>query len=54
VPCALSTGFAARSRAAGDDVSLAELSGAGHFDVIDPLSDAWPRVAAAFVSLAHS
>jgi acetyl esterase/lipase len=54
VPCALSTGFAARCRAAGDDVSLVELPGAGHFDVIDPLSGAWPRVVAAFVSLAHS
>jgi pimeloyl-ACP methyl ester carboxylesterase len=54
VPCVLSTGFAARGRAAGDDVSLAELPGAGHFDVIDPLSPAWPRVVAAFVSLAHS
>jgi acetyl esterase/lipase len=51
VPCSLSTGFLARSRAAGDDVSLAELPGAGHFDVIDPLSAAWPHVVAAFVSL---
>ena len=51
VPCSLSTGFLARSRAAGDDVSLAELPGVGHFDVIDPLSAAWPHVVAAFVSL---
>jgi pimeloyl-ACP methyl ester carboxylesterase len=54
VPCSLSTGFATRGRAAGDDVSLAELPGAGHFDVIDPLSDAWPRVVAAFTSLMPS
>jgi len=51
VPCSLSSGFLARSRAAGDDVSLAELPGAGHFDVIDPLSAAWPRVVDAFASL---
>lgn len=52
VPSSLSAGLAARGRAAGDDVSLAELPGAGHFDVIDPLSAAWPQVAAAFASLA--
>jgi acetyl esterase/lipase len=51
VPCSLSASFLARGRAAGDDVSLAELPGAGHFDVIDPLSAAWPHVVAAFVSL---
>jgi acetyl esterase/lipase len=54
VPCSMSVGFQARGRAAGDDVSLAELPGAGHFDVIDPLSDAWPRVLAAFASLVPS
>jgi acetyl esterase/lipase len=54
VPCSLSTGFLARGSAAGDDVSLTELAGAGHFDVIDPLSGAWPQVVAAFVSLVPS
>jgi acetyl esterase/lipase len=54
VPCSLSTGFAARGRAAGDDMSLAKLPGAGHFDVIDPLSEAWPQVVAAFTSLVRS
>jgi acetyl esterase/lipase len=53
VPCSLSRDFAARGRETGCDVSLAELPGAGHFDVIDPLSGAWPRVAAAFVSVVH-
>jgi acetyl esterase/lipase len=51
VPCSLSAGFLARSKAAGDDVSLTELPGAGHFDVIDPLSGVWPQVVAAFASL---
>jgi acetyl esterase/lipase len=54
VPCSLSTSFAAQGRAAGDDMSLAELPGAGHFDVIDPLSDAWPQVVAAFTCLVRS
>jgi acetyl esterase/lipase len=51
VPCSMSAGFLARARAAGDRISLAELSGAGHFEVIDPLSAAWPQVLAAFASL---
>ena len=52
VPCLMSAGFVVRARAAGDDATLDELPGAGHFDVIDPLSGAWPRVLAAFVALA--
>jgi acetyl esterase/lipase len=51
VPCSMSASFLARARSAGDDVSLAELPGVGHFDVIDPLSRAWPAVLAAFASL---
>ena len=51
VPCLMSVNFLAQARAAGDDVSLAELRDAGHFDVIDPLSGAWPAVLAAFISL---
>jgi acetyl esterase/lipase len=52
VPCAMSRDYLARARAAGDDVALDELPGAGHFDVIDPLSPWWPRVQAAFAALA--
>ena len=48
VPCAMSRRFAARARAAGDEVVLTELAGCGHFDVIDPLSPAWPAVLGAF------
>ena len=32
---------------AGDDVELHELDGVGHFELIDPLSTAWPTVLAA-------
>jgi acetyl esterase/lipase len=52
VPCGMSRDYAARARAAGDDTALDELPGAGHFDVIDPLSPWWPRVLAAFTALA--
>lgn len=51
VPCSLSTSFLARGSAAGDDVSLTELPGAGHFDVIDPLSGVWQQVIVAFITL---
>jgi len=52
VPCAMSRDFAVRARAAGDDAVLDELPGAGHFDVIDPLSPWWPRVVGALSALA--
>jgi pimeloyl-ACP methyl ester carboxylesterase len=52
VPCAMSRDYLAQARAAGDDVALDALPGAGHFDVIDPMSPWWPRVQAAFAALA--
>jgi acetyl esterase/lipase len=48
VPSAMSRRFAAHAQAPGDDVVLTELAGRGHFDVIDPLSPAWPAVLGAF------
>ncbi|HEY7147555.1 MAG TPA: alpha/beta hydrolase [Streptosporangiaceae bacterium] len=48
VPSALSTQYAARARAAGDEVTCRELAGTGHFEVIDPLSRAWAEVLTAF------
>lgn len=53
VPCEMSRLFARRARAAGDSVWLDELPGAGHFEVIDPLSAAWPAVLDAFLALAR-
>ena len=52
VPLAASRAFLAEARQAGDDVTLAELPGASHVDLIDPLSPAWPEVLAAFAALA--
>jgi hypothetical protein len=48
----MSRSFAARAAAAGDEVQLAELPGGGHFDVIDPLSSAWPAVLGTFRAVA--
>lgn len=51
VPPDLSTSYAARARAAGDDVACSVIPGTGHFAVIDPLTDVWPQVVAAFTAL---
>jgi len=48
VPAAMSRRFTAHAQAAGDEVVLTELAGRGHFDVIDPLSPAWPEVLSVF------
>jgi acetyl esterase/lipase len=49
VPHEMSVDYAARARAAGDlGTECALLPGAGHFDVIDPLSAAWGTVEHAF------
>jgi acetyl esterase/lipase len=48
VPAGLSAAYAARGRAAGDEAECELLDGCGHFEVIDPLSRAWPAVLGAF------
>lgn len=52
VPVGMSRAFAARARAAGDAADLRELPGCDHFALIDPLSEAWPHVLAAFADAA--
>jgi acetyl esterase/lipase len=46
VPPRFGDGYAAKARAAGDPVRTATLPGAGHFELIDPRSEAWPHIAA--------
>lgn len=52
VPCQMSRDYAARAGAEGDHVILDELGGFGHFELIDPLTPAWPVVLAAFRAMA--
>jgi acetyl esterase/lipase len=52
VPFEMSRSYRERASAAGDDVILDELPGYGHFELIDPLTGAWPTVLGAFQSLA--
>jgi acetyl esterase/lipase len=47
VPVELSRRYAAAAQAAGDRCELLELSGVGHFEPIDPRSEAWSEAAAA-------
>jgi acetyl esterase/lipase len=49
VPVDLSRRFVEAARAAGDDVTPVLLPEIDHFQVIDPLSPAWPDVRAAFI-----
>jgi acetyl esterase/lipase len=44
VPCVMSRAYATRAREAGDEVELVELPGTGHYDLIDPRSEAWATV----------
>jgi dipeptidyl aminopeptidase/acylaminoacyl peptidase len=47
VPVELSRRYADAARAAGDRCELLELPGVGHFEPIDPRSQAWSQVVAA-------
>ena len=46
VPPAFGVDFAARAKAAGDRVEEITIPEAGHFELIDPASAAWPQVLA--------
>jgi len=50
VPLALSQRYAALARQAGDDVDLIVLPGLGHFELVDPISAAWPTVSQVILS----
>ncbi len=54
VPWQVSVSYARRARAAGDHAICVLRPGAGHFDVIDPMSGAWPAVLAAFRAAAET
>ena len=51
VPVGLSRTYAEKAAVLGDDCVLRELDGVGHFELIDPVSSAWPSVLAAIASL---
>jgi acetyl esterase/lipase len=51
VPNELSRRYQAAARAKGDAVALEVVDGAGHFELVDPASRAWPAVREAVKSL---
>lgn len=51
VPVEMSRAYHTLATRSGGTSTLLTPSGAGHFDVIDPESNAWPKVASAIVSL---
>ena len=44
VPVEMSRAYVRAARAAGDEVAYVELPGAGHYEHLDPASDAWQAV----------
>ena len=51
VPARFGQDYAAAAAAKGDRAAHVELTGAGHFELIDPTSAIWPRIAAAVADL---
>jgi len=51
VPLSLSRGYLAAAQGAGDDATLEEIAGAGHFELIDPRAKAWTAVKSAVLAL---
>jgi pimeloyl-ACP methyl ester carboxylesterase len=51
VPLEISRRFQSAAAADGDDARLTELPNAGHFELIDPRTHAWPQVQAAVLDL---
>ncbi len=52
VPTAFATGYAAKAKSAGDNATALEMEGAGHFELIDPTSDAWKKIEPLIAQLA--
>lgn len=44
VPSVLSRNYTEQKKQRGEDAHYLEISTAGHFDLIDPRSKAWPKV----------
>ena len=53
VPLEISRRYVAAATKSGDDSKLIEVAGAGHFELIDPRSSAWPVVKEAVLELVN-
>lgn len=53
IPADLPERWAEKARRQGEQVTLTIIPGAGHFDIVDPQSKAWPAVESAILALIH-
>jgi hypothetical protein len=53
VPPIFGADYAAKATKAGDKVDVVDIRDTGHFDLIDPLADAWKRVEPLIDQRAH-
>ena len=51
VPVWLSSAFVDAAKAAGDNAEFVLLEGAGHFDMVDPRSEHWPRLVSSVAAI---
>ena len=51
VPFEISERYTLRAQEEGDDARLVRIEGAGHFELIDPRSGAWPGVSEAVLNI---
>lgn len=51
VPAPFGSDYGAAAKTAGDRVTIQEIANAGHFDLIDPRSDAWKQIKGVLQSL---
>jgi acetyl esterase/lipase len=54
IPLAMATEYVAAAKKKGDDAKLVTIEKAGHFEVIDPKSFAWPMVKAEILAMLES
>ena len=51
VPVSMASTYAEAAKKKGDDVKLVVIENAGHFELVDPKSFAWPKVKEAVLEL---
>lgn len=51
VPSRFGAAYGAAAAAAGDQVEVIDFQGAGHFELIDPTSQAWPQIRARLTAM---
>ncbi len=53
VPSRFGRDYGTAAKSSGDPVKIIEIEGAGHFELIDPISEAWIKIRTDMLSYAH-